>query len=119
MSRFKDFDTAISEAEKEPVTFKCGGQSFTLPSELPAIVAVKAIRLKKEYGSEAAIPEAEQLDMALAIFGAESLDKLLATGISVDKLGDILQWAIAVYSGAEPEGGDSGNAVAPEAEAGA
>jgi len=125
-ARFRDFDAFFKTQNKdlpEPVTFNYGGESFELPAALPAAIPIKAMRLQQEYETETDIPPSEVVVMAEGLFGRDQLDRLLATGISADKLGEVLRWAFVQY-GDNPEGetsivpkgnnGESGNPEAPE-----
>jgi hypothetical protein len=114
MSRYKDFDAGRAEAEGEPVRFRCRGIDIELPSELPAIIPVTGLRLLKEYGKEGNIPAAEISALSISIIGEESLNKLMAAGLSTSELGDVLQWLFAVYGGQEMDDGP-GNVPQPEA----
>lgn len=110
-NRFRDFDAWEAERKGEPLRYKIRGQEFTLPATLPAIIPIRAMRLKAAFGTEAEVPQSDMLDLALSLFGEEQLDRLLATGIDMDALAEIIQWAIGVYTGetADP------NAQSPEA----
>lgn len=115
--RFKDFDKFIEETERklEPVIFQYGGEEFRLPPNLPAIIPIKAMRLKKEYGSDDEIPADETVTLALDIFGKEQLDRLLAKQISMDTLSEIIKWVFEQYNAdVGATDGEPGNPAAPE-----
>jgi hypothetical protein len=113
VSRYRDFDHGRQEAEKEPIVFDILGVHIELPSELPAIIPITGLRLLKQYGSEADIPQQETMELALKMLGEEALNKLLAAGISVDRLQEVIQWLFNVYSGVE-DSDEAGNLTAPE-----
>lgn len=100
-SRYRDFDQAWAEkAEAEgspqPLIFKLKGREWQLPGNIPAAIIIKILRMKKRDPGED-VPEDEQMDMALSLFGEEQLDQLLGTGIDVDQLGDLIMWALDQY----------------------
>lgn len=98
MSRYKDFDSFIAEQTGEPVRFKYKGVEFSLPSELPAIVPLTAARLQRDKTIVAQEKLAETtLTLAEGVFGSQ-LDSLLATGISINDLGNVINWVIEAYT---------------------
>ena len=40
MTSYKDFDAAVAEAAGEPITFKLGGQTHTIPRPVPAFALI-------------------------------------------------------------------------------
>lgn len=99
MSRFKDFDTAMAEAAGEPLVFVVGGEKFTLPPELPAVVPLSVMALRTELGDDAELPAENVLKLIRGVLGTET-DRLLATGVSMAKLEEILTWVMNEYGGA-------------------
>lgn len=98
MSRYHDFDVALAEEKREPVSFKRGGVKYILPSEMPAIVMIRAERLKSEYGDQSRIPDKEWCDNIFGkLMGTEQYENLLESGISMDKLIDIQTWVLSQY----------------------
>lgn len=108
--RYRDFDAWNAEREEKPLTFRVKGKTFTLPSRLPAIIPIRAMRLKAEYGADAEVPPEATMDMALSLFGADQMEELLGTGVDIETLAEIVSWAISEYSGTAP-----GNAPAAPA----
>jgi hypothetical protein len=104
MDRYRDFDTFEAEEEGEAVRFKVAGEEFALPPTMPAAVVVKTLRLKKQYASDSDVPAQELMELSLALFGQTELDRLVATGISMARLGSILGWLMQQYQGGGPEG---------------
>lgn len=98
-NRFKDFDAFFSETKKEPVVIKLFGEEHELSHSLPAIIMVKLLRLQKEVGNEGEIPPHEVINMAEGIFGKERLDEWLEKGLTVDQLGELIQWTVQQYNG--------------------
>ncbi len=93
--------------------FRVRGKDFELPATLPAIIPIRAMRLRQSYGAEASVPPDVMTDLALSIFGEEQLDELLATGVDIELLAEIVSWAIEQYTGAG-NGSAPGNASGPE-----
>lgn len=97
--RFKDFDAFFSEQKREPVKLKLYGEVHLLPASLPASVILSLIRLQ-EKGEEEVPPE-EVIKIASSLFGKEKLNSWMDKGLDIEQLGQLIQWAMAVYSGAE------------------
>jgi hypothetical protein len=125
-SRYKDFDAFFSERrrmeKREPVTFTLGGRTYTLPLEMPAIMPLTLLRLRKKLSDEDSIPEDEMLAMATALFGEDQLSDILSSRVgdgggplTIEELSDITQWAIDCYGeGASQDDEDSeGNSTPP------
>lgn len=99
--RYRDFDLAWAEkAEAEgspqPLLFRLKGQEWQLPASVPAAIIVRIIRMqKRDPGDD--VPESEQMEIALSLFGEAQLDELMGTGLSVDELGDVILWALSEY----------------------
>lgn len=108
--RYRDFDAWNAEREEKPLVFKVKGREFSLPSGLPAIIPIRAMRLKAQYGEDAEVPPEATLDMALSLFGDAQMQELLDTGVDIETLAEIVSWAISEYSGTAP-----GNAAAAQA----
>lgn len=111
MNRTRDFDQFFAEMKKEPIRIKLFGQWEELPPSLPAEFVLRLIRLRKKYGDEKAIPEAELFDMSTMIFGRDRLDRWCRKGLTVEQLEEIVKWTISVYQGVDP---DKGNEKAPK-----
>lgn len=114
-NRYRDFDQFLREKRAaksaEPVTFTIGGVLYTLPAELPALVAVEALRLQKA-GVDGDVPADSVLSLATALFGGSQLKTMLQTGISLEELGDIIGYVMEQYSPADAaEETDSKNAL--------
>ena len=117
-NRFVDFDKFLAEkrnaAELVPVTFELGGVVYTLPSELPALVSVEALRLEQS-GIDGDVPAHGVMAVATSLFGEDQFNAVLASGISVEELGELIQQVMGLYGEAtEPaEVDEAGNALAP------
>lgn len=97
--RYRDFDSWDAERRGEPVRFRVCGKDFELPASLPAIIPIRAMRLRQTYGADAEVPPEVMTELALSLFGSEQLEELLATGVSLDTLAEIVVWAIDQYTG--------------------
>jgi hypothetical protein len=111
-TRYRDFDAWEAERKAEPVTFRIRGAEYSLPATLPAIIPIRAMRLQKQYGAEANVPQAEMMEIALSLFGDEQLERLLGSGVDVDALAEIIGWAMEVYTG-NPPGETTAPGVSP------
>lgn len=98
MSRYADFDAYWSEAEEEPFVIKAFGREYVLPSDLPASVALRILRLQRRY-FDCAIPSDELMDLGLLLIGKEQIERLCADGMTVGQLGELLQWILSSYAG--------------------
>ena len=120
-SRFKDFDAFFAEQKREPLRFRLFGEEHELPPALPAGVMLEILRLQAEARlrgedpATARVPDDAVLRMAEALFGRERLDALVAKGLDVEQMAEIIRWAVQAY-----RAGGQGNATTPPAvEAGA
>ena len=98
-NRFKDFDAFFSEQKREPVKLKLYGEIHLLPPSVPASVIFSILRLQ-EKGEEEVPPE-EIIKIASSLFGKEKLNSWMDKGLDIEQLGQLIQWAMEVYSGAE------------------
>ena len=107
LSKLKDFDQAWKEKEEKGYPFKVKGKEYLLPASIPAKCMLEALRMEKEYGGDAAIPLKETIPLAIDVIGKDQVDEMLADGITVEELNDILEWAYKTLNPVEE--GDSGN----------
>ena len=99
-----DFDSFWKEKQKKPLIFTAFGEEYALPAEIPASITIKMIRMQKKYGDESEIPRGDQIDIALEMFGEDQLEKLMSNQeFSIEKLTDIIQWAMSQYQGKPAE----------------
>ena len=98
-NRFRDFDAFFSEQKREPVKLKLYGEVHLLPASVPASVILSILRLQ-EKGEEEVPPE-EIMKIASSLFGKEKLNSWMDKGLDIEQLGQLIQWAMKVYSGAE------------------
>ena len=110
--RFRDFDAFLAESQGEPLTFKLHGREYQLPPAAPASMVLKSIRMLKEYGAATEVPPSDLMEMALSLFGQDSLDRMLADQVTIVEMSAVIDWALTEYQGgADPE------AKAPDADA--
>ncbi|SET94668.1 hypothetical protein SAMN05421676_1128 [Salinibacillus kushneri] len=95
----KDFDAYFSETKKEPKQFKVKGEVFTLPESLPAVIMFKVMRMQSHKGADGDVSTQEAMDMMEHVFGKETNERLLETGIGFDEYQEILKWAMNELSG--------------------
>ena len=96
--RLIDFDAFRSEQQKEPVRLRIGGQVYDLPPDLPASVALDAIRLRSE-GDDAEVSGTQVEKIAREIFGEEILAELLRKHrVSFTELGELIKLAFDAYN---------------------
>ena len=99
--KFKDFDKFFEEKQQEEkqekISFKFSGIEYEVPASMPAIIPVKMMRLKEEYGSEADIPGEETYKLMLKLMKEGELEKL-AQDATTAELNEILMWILAQYS---------------------
>jgi hypothetical protein len=98
VARFIDFDACKSEALQEPVSFQFGGETFVLPPELPLIVGLRLEEIIAKYKADETVPQSEWTELGKALLGVEWL-RFLATGVSVERLGEVIGRVIALYRG--------------------
>lgn len=108
----------LGHDEVEPVTFTYKGVVYRCRGEAPALPVLKGIRaaLRGEEDQEAT--DALVLEVVEAIFEDGELDRLLKTGITMDKLWEISRRWGAILRGEDAEGEaippTTGESEAPE-----
>lgn len=109
--RFKDFDAYWAEQGREPLRVKVFGEEHELPSELPATLSLRLVRMQMEVAAgarkntdEVDVSEVEAI--AEELFTKPVLEKWFAKGMGIDQLTNVLEWALSQYgaSGDEAEG---------------
>ena len=93
-TRFKDFDAAVEESDKESIEVKIAGRDYEFPPELPARVVLSQLRFMDDTGQliAAQIPE-----WLATIVGQKNLDKMLDDGASWEKLQALLAYLLEEY----------------------
>lgn len=92
--KYKDFDAAITEADKKPIKFKMAGSEYELPSQLPARVVLTQMRYMDESGGMATNSLPEWLE---SLVGKENLQSMLDDGATWNQLDELLQWLLNEY----------------------
>jgi len=93
-NKYKDFDAAITEADKEPIQFKMAGQEYELPSQLPARVVLTQMRFMDESGG---LPQNSLPEWLESLVGKDNLDDMLDKGATWNQLDELLQWLLTEY----------------------
>ncbi len=110
--RFIDFDAARAEWNDEPLTMRAYGETFELPSAMPASVMLDVVRMQADNGDEAEISVNDALSLLRRVVPADVLDKLLERDdFSTDDFGELVRLIMGAYMG-----GDVGEAPAPNRE---
>ncbi len=118
-TRYKDFDQFFSEVEagsarkKEPIRFTYAGEAYAAPSDMPAVLALQAMRLTRE--GDNVVMDQELVDILKGILGSEHAERLLASGITFHRLEEILKWLFAQYAEHGEDDGQGNAATPPEA----
>jgi len=99
MTRTVDFDSFRAEQHDEPVVFMIGGETYFLPSSLPAAIAVDVIALREKTGENGEVP----LE-TLNIFGEATFGKGLwrvvldKHRVTIAEIPSLLEKVLEVYS---------------------
>ena len=110
MTRVIDFDAFRAEQKAEPLELHIGGNVYSLPTSLPASLALDVIRMNAD-DSEAEVKPDTLAVMGGGIFGEDLFRQILdENGITLAELPELFKMVFAVYSG-EP---DSPNPETPD-----
>lgn len=103
MTRVIDFDAFRAEQKAEPLVLRVGGNEYTLPSSLPATLALDIIRRNpNEADVELRSDELEELGQSI-FGGAETFHRILVeNNITLEELPELFKLVFATYNG-EPE----------------
>lgn len=112
---FADFDAAWEEEEAPPVEVKLYGRVWTLPPVMPAAPALLVARWMSEGREQDDLTNAEALVLSSTLIPAEILNQWHAKGITADRLGVVVMWALGVYMDRQRQKDSAGEAEAPEA----
>lgn len=91
---YKNFDSAVNEADDAKLTFKVAGKEYSVPAQLPAKVILTQLRLANDMGEVGTKNIGEWLK---ALLGDEIYDDLLNSGITWTKLEELLTWLLEEY----------------------
>jgi hypothetical protein len=96
-----DFDAYRAEQAEEPVLLKVGGKEYTLPTSLPASIALEIVRMNAA-GPDAEVSEAYLERLGRAMFGGDQFVEIIeANNITLKELGPLITMAMAAYGGGE------------------
>jgi hypothetical protein len=91
---YKNFDSAVDEADENKITFTVAGKEYKVPAQLPAKVILTQLRLANDNGEVGTKNIGEWLK---ALLGDEIYDELLDSGITWTKLEELLTWLLEEY----------------------
>ncbi len=103
-----DFDEAW--AERKPKHVKIRGKVYTMPPEAPAAVLILMAR-QKRASREDGLTILEQILKAL--LSPAGYDQILADGIGLESLGDVMGWCMQAYGLGKDKDDDEGEAQPP------
>lgn len=92
--RYKDFDSAKKESEKEPIQVKLNEKIYTFPPALPARTVLAQMRWMDETG---AMPTAAVPEWLSSIVGEETMEEILDEGATWTQLEELLQYLLQEY----------------------
>jgi hypothetical protein len=98
---FIDFDAAFDERDEPPIKVKVMGSEWELPGVMPAALPLKVARMVADGRSKDDFTVAETLSLAVDIIPKHVLDAWFDLGITVDRLGPIIERLAAMYMGKE------------------
>ncbi|MGI5162618.1 hypothetical protein [Microbispora sp. CA-102843] len=108
----QDFDAAW--AEHRPKYAKIKGKVYTMPPDVPASVLILLARQKRAARSgEDGLTFIEQILKGLLT--PAGYDQILADGIGITSLKDVVDWCMKAYDLAKDDGGDGEGEAQPPA----
>ncbi len=111
--RYKDFDAFFAEHERQPVRFKILGEEIILPPDLPAALIVKIVKMNRDRDTTETIMHEEMLDMLTMLIGEENFNKLMAKGLDIGQVEQIVPWIMNTYMG-NAEGNEGNDLETPQ-----
>ena len=101
--RYIDFDAMMEETEqKAPPTIRLKGSVFTLPQHMPAMLMIKALRLKQAPQTTADKKFVDDIEsMFISLFG-DQWESVMALGYGIEELVTMLQKIMEMYQGNAP-----------------
>lgn len=83
----------------EPILFKIGGKEYPLPSEVPAVVVLDVVRLRKQDGLSSETKVEQLLAIGDALFGADVFREICTTNrLSSSEMGQVVLTALGATS---------------------
>ena len=92
--RYEDFDAAVVEAGKPPVSFLIGGTEYELPPDLPAKVVLVQMRQLQDDGS---VPQNVMYDWLEALVGDSNLEQMFEDGVTWKQMEALLTFLLGEY----------------------
>jgi hypothetical protein len=104
-TRLVDFDAfRLERTKSEPVVVLVGGQEYELPADLPATVALEALRLQEGINDGSVDPGllvSSTHRIATGLFGEEQLARLLdSSHLSLAELSELIGRVLGAYGSA-------------------
>lgn len=98
----RHFDVADDEAA--PITFDYRGVTYRCRGSAPALPILRGMRAQMSDGLDEATMQRVGVEFLEAIFEDGELDRILKTGITIEKLMQIAERVMALYSGEDAAG---------------
>lgn len=95
---------SVAEEEGEPIVLTYRGQQYRCRGHAPALPVLRGMRAQLDRDLDEDASNEMVLEVIGSIFEDGELDRLLRTGISMDKLWEISRTWGAVLRGEDPEG---------------
>ncbi len=104
MTRVIDFDAFRAEQKAEPLDLKIGGHTYTLPSSLPASLALDVIRQNGD-DPNAEMDPTQLISMGEGIFGGhDEFKKILDDNhVTMEELPELFKMVFNAYNGASED----------------
>lgn len=118
-ARVIDFDQFRAEQKDEPVEFIIGGETYYLPSALPASMAVDMMRMQELFeDDEAEVPNDVMDQFGASLFGETMWGELLKKHrITVTEISPLMEKVFEAYTAPKdetPEGDQTSETPAPD-----
>ena len=101
MGKVLNFDLFMQEHEKKMIDVTVFGETYTIPMEIPAIVPVMMARAEESLDPAAATRMI--MRAADAMFGAENVNRMCASGMSAKNLTTLIEKLFAEINGSGDE----------------
>jgi hypothetical protein len=95
-----DFDNFWSEKAQDVFEITVYGATHQIPASIPAEVVLGVMRMHQAGMSN--VPDEKVISMTEAIFGIDTLDSWCKRGLTVERMGDLLTWALEQYQSQRP-----------------
>ncbi len=104
MTNVIDFDAFRAEQKAEPVRLIIGGETYALPSSLPAALALDVIRMQANGKAEGDEVDEQYLEtIGKALFGGDLfLEVIQKHNITLSELPDLIRLVFAAYQSPAP-----------------